>query len=371
MYEAKVLTTKDEKEWLTLLEKTDEPDIYFTPQYVKIYEEAYSKEIDEAFCGPCFLFFFGNDEEFVIYPFLKRRINDLPFMQKEKSEDYFDIISPYGYNGPLVSCNDKAKEKKLVKDFLKAFDRFCCDEKIIAEFIRFHPILKNYEVFENYLKIDRRNTTVYVDLIKSEEKILAEMDRKTRNLMRKAEKKGIVVEESKKREDLKTFTNLYLETMEKNKASAKYLFPLEFYENTVKLLKDDITIFTAKYGGKIIAASMFMHKYGFLHYHFSGSASEYRTMAPNNLLLWKAILWGKKKGYKRFHLGGGNGKDDDLFRFKAGFSKDYCRFCSAGVIHDEKMYKQLCALKDKFEKEQGKTKLESDFFPYYRKIVEE
>jgi lipid II:glycine glycyltransferase (peptidoglycan interpeptide bridge formation enzyme) len=193
------------------------------------------------------------------------------------------------------------------------------------------------------------------------------MDKKTRNLIRKAEKNGILIEETTRREDLATFTNIYLDTMEKNQAHAKYLFPQIFYERTMDLLQDTISLFVAKYQEKIIAASLFMHQYDYIHYHFSGSDKNYRQYAPNNLLLWTVIQWGQQKGYKTFHLGGGLGQDESLFRFKAGFSDERARFCTASIIHDTETYQRLNKLKDALDKKKTSQEEPSSFFPYYRK----
>ena len=60
-----------------------------------------------------------------------------------------------------------------------------------------------------------------------------------------------------------------------------------------------------------------------MHYHLSGSLIEYRNLAPSNLLLYKAALWGCEQGFKTFHLGGGVGSGEDgLYKFKAAFNRN-------------------------------------------------
>ncbi|MCD4760237.1 GNAT family N-acetyltransferase [archaeon] len=348
----KILTTKDE-EWNKILEKTSEPDIYFTREYARIYEDNYSKQIDEAFCGESILFFSGDKNNFVTFLTIKRPI--------KLDKTYFDLITPYNYGGPLIKVTNKSKEE-VIQEFQANLKDFCKKNNIVTEFIRFHPVLKNHEHFKDSLNIDKRNPTVIMNLEKDKESLLKDMHKKTRNLIRKAEKNNITIELSK---DIKKFTNLYLETMQKVNAPEKFHFPLEFFKNTVKHLDKNISLFTATHKEKIIAASLFMHKYDSIHYHFSGTDSNYRNLAPNQLLLWKVALWAKEKGYKNFHLGGGvnpNQEKDPLFHFKSGFSKDRLRFHTASVIHDNKAYKRLNILRDT-SKKQDKI---IDFFPYYR-----
>ena len=179
--------------------------------------------------------------------------------------------------------------------------------------------------------------------------------------MRKAEKNEIEIKYSTSEKDLKKFSELYLKTMDRAKSSKKYLFPYKYHKETFDNLKNNITLFTANYKGKIIASSTFMHKYGFLHYHFSGTDKNYLHLAPNQLLLWKVALWGKEKGFKTFHLGGGLSNDpkDKLFHFKSGFSQNTSRFYTSEKIYDSILYQKLNKIK-----KQNKKNL--NYFPNYR-----
>jgi lipid II:glycine glycyltransferase (peptidoglycan interpeptide bridge formation enzyme) len=360
-YSSKVLTTKESEEWTRILEKAQTPDVYFTPEYSKIYEDSYGEEIDQDFCGQSMLFFYGNEEEFIIIPTIKRQLNKLHFL-KNSSLGAFDTASPYGYSGPLMHCPNKKNQQKLLQNFLTNYKQFCKENKIATEFIRFHPLLENHNLLEN---TDKRNQTIWIDLTKNEDQLLKEMNKKTRNLMRKAKNAGIEIKLSKSKEDLKKFSELYLETMKRAEATKKYLFPYKFYENTFDNLNENISLFTANYQGKIIAASLFMHRYGFLHYHFSGTDKDYLHLAPNQLLLWEVAKWGKKQGFNKFHLGGGLSSDqkDKLFHFKSGFSNTTSRFYTAGLTHDEELYQKLCKLRKKHSENQ---EINPDFFPFYR-----
>ena len=62
-------------------------------------------------------------------------------------------------------------------------------------------------------------------------------------------------------------------------------------------------MFYATLDGKIIAMSIMLFANKQMHYHLSGSMMEYRNLAPSNLLLYKAAVWGSEQGYKTFHLG--------------------------------------------------------------------
>lgn len=356
-YKFKILKLEDKEEWKLLVKKIGD-DIYFLPQYSEIYSSHYSKEIDKVFHGEPIFFFYGSDDEYIVQSFLKRRINDQPFL-KDFEEEYFDLISPYGYCGPLV----KEPNKELVKGYLKTTTEYCLRNNIITEFVRFHPLIKNHGLFKQHHPLDARNITVSIDLTQEVSTIFQNMNKKTRNLIRKAEKNDIKIVCSENNDYFDDFVRLYLKTMSKNEAKKEYFLTNEYFENTRKLLCDNLTLFIAKYQEKIIAASLFMHKGKYIHYHFSGSDKEYLHLAPNNLLLFEVIKWAKYKGYEELHLGGGNSSDpkDPLFHFKSGFSDKTNQFYTMNRIHNPKIYKALVNMK-----KQAGEEINSNFFPAYR-----
>ena len=126
-------------------------------------------------------------------------------------------------------------------------------------------------------------------------------------------------------------------------------------------------MFWAEYDGKIIAMSIMIFANGRLNYHLSGSDIEYRNLAPSNLLLYKAALWGCEKGMKTFHLGGGVGSgEDNLFKFKIAFNRfsDY-QFSIAKHIFDKEIYDRLVEERASRDSEFNR---ESRFFPVYRAL---
>ena len=367
----KILSTKDYAEWIEILTKV-EHDIYFIPEYARIYELNYGSKIDEAFFGKSFLFCYKENNNFVILPFTLREINTLLFLSESLSADkeqrYYDLISPYGYNGPAIKCDNHSEVNQLVNNFLSEFNQYCLANNIVTSFIRFHPLLNNQQYFLTQLNTTERNKTVYVDLTKTQDQLFNELNKKTRNLIRKAKKNGVSISISTDEQDLKQFTKLYLETMHRNKAQEKYFFPYGYYKNTFKFLSSHAVLFIAKHQGKIISASVFLGYNQFFHYH-SGSDFNSLSLAPNNLLIWEAILWSKKNGYKWLHLGGGLRENDSLFHFKSGFSSCFNKFYTANIIHNLYNYEMLNSLKAEFEAKRGKKRTFSDFFPKYREIL--
>ena len=124
-------------------------------------------------------------------------------------------------------------------------------------------------------------------------------------------------------------------------------------------------MFYAVYEDKIIAMSIMIFANDKMSYHLSGSDIEYRNLAPSNLLLYKAALWGCEQGFKTFHLGGGVGSgEDNLYKFKATFNKktNY-QFSIGKQIFNQEKYEDLInyrLLND------INFNTDSSFFPLYR-----
>ena len=124
-------------------------------------------------------------------------------------------------------------------------------------------------------------------------------------------------------------------------------------------------MFYAVLNGEIIAMSIMLFGNKQMHYHLSGSMMEYLNLAPSNLLLYKAALWGCEKGFKTFHLGGGVGSgEDNLYKFKAAFNRNSeYQFSIGKEIFDEEKYNDLVALRSKSDSE---FDTDSKYFPLYR-----
>lgn len=77
--------------------------------------------------------------------------------------------------------------------------------------------------------------------------------------------------------------------------------------------------------------------------------------------------WGKERGNKVLHLGGGVGSaKDSLYEFKAGFSKQSHSFITLSLVIDEKQYRYLVNLRAKGLSLLAEDLLQSNFFPAYR-----
>lgn len=340
----KIIDMFHSMEWDETVKSFAEYDVYYLSGYVK----AFQIHGD----GDPQLLYYEADGLKAIYVYMKR---------KTAIEGYYDSVTPYGYGGALF---DGDTSEQNLQAFWKAYVEKMKEEGIVDNFVRYHPVLANAVPMKQISTVIDLGKTIAFDLA-SPEVIWENIISKNRNMIRKAEKNGITIEHGKGMDLLDKFTEIYNATMDKDHAEEYYYFKRPFYESIDRDLQDNYEMFYAMYEGRPIAMSIMIFANGRLNYHLSGSDIEYRNLAPSNLLLYKAALWGYEQGCKTFHLGGGVGSgEDNLYKFKAAFNKnsDY-QFSIGKEIFDQEKYDELVALRAKQDPDFNP---ESKFFPLYR-----
>ncbi len=332
------------KEWDELVRSFANYDVYYLSGYVKAFQIHGDGEPQ--------LFYYNENGLRGIYVYMKR---------KTAIEGVYDSITPYGYGGFLLEGDDSNENMNALWN---AYVDKMKNENIVDNFVRYHPVLANAVPMKICSDVIDLGKTVSMDLT-SEEVIWKNIHSKNRNMIRKAEKNGIVIKHGQGLELFDDFIKIYNATMDKDNAEPYYYFKPEFYKSIHEDLKDNYEMFWAEYDGKIIAMSIMIFANGRLNYHLSGSDLQYRNLAPSNLLLYKAAMWGMEKGMKTFHLGGGVGSEEDnLYKFKIAFNRfSDCQFSIAKHIFDNEKYDELVA--ERASRDAGFDK-ESKFFPLYR-----
>ena len=331
-------------EWDAIVRSFAEHDVYYLSGYVK----AFHIHGD----GEPFLLHYETPSLRAMYVFMRR---------KTAIEGVYDSITPYGYGGVLFE-SDVAEENTDL--FWNEYMQVMEQEHIVDNFVRYHPVLKNAVPMKAISDVIDLGKTVAIDLA-SPEVIWENIISKNRNMIRKAEKNGIEIHHGKGLELFADFKRIYNATMDKDHAEEYYYFGDEFYESIHNDLHDNYEMFYAVLDGRIVAMSIMLFANKQMHYHLSGSMIEYRNLAPSNLLLYKAALWGCEQGFKTFHLGGGVGSgEDNLYKFKAAFNRnsDY-QFSIGKEIYNQELYDELVRIRKESDSKFDET---SRFFPLYR-----
>ena len=371
-WQTEVLSTGGRQEgvWKERVDALPASDVFYMPEYLMAYERCPPCEATISFGGEAHLFVYGDEDDFVVHPFFKRNLQDLPFYAfvPKNIGSPCDLTSPYGYAGPVSHVSHSDLQEILWKSFLDEFHTYCAANNIVSEFVRLNPFLRNQEPLSSISKgVTESGTVVCVDLTVGEGDLWRNLQKANRNSIARARRQGIEVSRTRRNADLEEFHEIYNATMERRKAKREYYFPMEFYALLFDALGENANLFVAKHEDKIVSASLFIGHGGLIHYFLSGTRSGTSCPGSNNLLLYEALLWAKKEGYATFNLGGGYKEGDSLFQFKSAFSKTFATFYTYRKVHDEDKYHVLCAARESYDRSIRKTAIESDYFPGYRK----
>lgn len=321
-----------------------EPDIFYMDNYVKLFKNA------ENGVGYG-IYRYDHKDGTVLYPYVKRLSPELD------DNSYFDIITPLGFNGPLVINKKSDNLTELVDDFNKDFDEYCKREHIITEYIRFCPWEYNAELFSKYYELRDNHSTIAIDLT-VKDILMDEIDSKRRNQIRSAMKKGVKIEYDFTGRTVDKFYELYQGTIAKNHIGEYYDFSIDFLRDHFKYLKGNVFIANAVVDNEIISSSFIFLCGNNIHYHLSANDYTKNIYNGNSLLLYEVAKLGKSLGCHYFHLGGVGVAEKSLMDFKTSFTrKGVYPFYVARKVRNQEVYDRLCA---KYAKK------DSTYFPAYR-----
>jgi len=221
-------------------------------------------------------------------------------------------------HGPIL----KTENLKLTT-FIEFLKELAKKEK--CSFIRISPILEETEKNEKLFKsLGFRNAPLHMhaeltwvlNLQKSEEELLADMRKTTRNLVKRGEREGVEVKEG----TLDEFYALYRKTEKRQKFVA---FSKKYLETELRAFDEDARIFLAIHEGTILAGAIIVFYDDTIYYHHGASLHSQIPAAYS--LQWEIIKFAKRRDLKRYNFWGVVKETDTahpwhgLSLFKRGF----------------------------------------------------
>ena len=137
-----------------------------------------------------------------------------------------------------------------------------------------------------------------------------------RRAIRKAQKKGLYVKRATSKNEVKIFYRLYLSSMERNRAAAKY--PLRWFDALYEILieqKKADFLFAMK-DDEYAAGVVLVYSQSSNHYLHNGSVEAYLEDRPNDLIVDCIIQKEVEEGKTSLDFMGSDPNDLSLLRFK-------------------------------------------------------
>ena len=286
-------------------------DAYLSSGYVLA-----SSILDE---GEPKLLVFDAPEGGVAFPLIVRPVPAEPGL--------FDVVSPYGYGGPVGFGASPPWEP-----FQTAYEDWCRANRIITSFVRFHPFYGNQQHASPSMHVEHLAGTVGWRIGAGRE-LLTEMDPHHRRSVRRATALDIgVAQQVVDDESFARFRGLYTATMRRVGAHSYYFFPDTYWQALRTGLGNRLLLAEALDDqGGVLAAALLLMAPPWIHYHLGGSSEEGRRLNVSPLLFLEIARAAQEKGFSVFHLGGGlGGSADSLLQFKRRFDPGGLRDLAIG-----------------------------------------
>jgi lipid II:glycine glycyltransferase (peptidoglycan interpeptide bridge formation enzyme) len=196
--------------------------------------------------------------------------------------------------------------------------------------------------------------SLWLDLDKSEDQLLAGMNPKTRYNTRLAERKGVTVAIENTPEAFEEYWKLMEET---TKRQGFYAHSKKYHQQMFETMVNSKigNLFVARFEGKVLVTWMVFLVNGILYYPYGASTRDDRNVFASNLMMWNVIKWGLAQNAKLFDMWGSLGETPDetdpwygFHRFKTGFGARVVKFVgSFDLVINPLLYFGFNILNDK------------------------
>ncbi len=342
----RTLHPNDRKEWREMLNNFEKVDVCQLPEYHMAYVDRIKSAKAMIWCY----------EDVFCYPFLITPVQITSPDGKIYDTKYKDISSIYGYSGPLFAGN-----QNQLGEVWEMFDKWCEEENIIAEFTRFSIYAQTQKNAHSKTDIFPNRPSAITDL---NEDLFNQLGKKTRNMIRKAEKSNLISRELDTKNGMDEFRELYDKTMSRNNATSFFEYNDKYYGALLELPEKELRLFGVFDGNKMVASAISLsHKESAL-YHLGASLKEYSNKGAGNLVLYHMSKTLQKDGIKFITVGGGRttAEDDPLLRFKKSNATKLETFHIGKRIVDYKGYKEVVQIWE----ELYNKKIENQNLIFYR-----
>lgn len=262
----------------------------------------------------------------------------LPAHLARAAPGWRDATCPYGYPGPLIGRGSE--------DFLaraaRALRETLAEHRVVSAFLRLHPLLSPPpEPLARLGQVVQHGETVSIDLTLPHEELWRQIRENHRRGIRRCQRLGyrVVIDDW---DWYEAFQSIYRETMTRVGADEYYFFDHAYFEDLKTDLGPRLHLAVVLAEGEVAAAGLFFRVGGIVQYHLGGTRGRYLALAPAKLLFYEVSQWARDRGCHHLHLGGGvGGREDSLFRFKAGFSNVRHPFHTWRIVAAEAQYAAL------------------------------
>ncbi len=233
----------------------------------------------------------------------------------------------YAPRGPLVAPERLADAVAALRDALRheRCASLLCDPEVPDD-PAVRASLARVGVRASPVFVQPRRTLL-MDLSKSDQELFAVMRRKTRQYIHKAERAGVVTEETR---DLDRFMNVLGAVAKRDRFAIR---SREYYERLLAAFGDRALLMVARLGDDDAGVMLLVRMADRAWELYGGWSGTHAEARPFYLLKWRAMLRMRQLGVRRYDMYGlAEGADDPLAgveNFKLGYGGDVVAWIGA------------------------------------------
>lgn len=334
-------TVRSKVEWDGYIVRSLRHDVYHSWAYHQL-----------NLSGEALLFVYEEDQVFIALPLIKRKIEDSSF---------FDLTSVYGYAGPVSNKELSRLDSDSTHHFKSAFLQFMEMENCICVFSRLHPFIEQACLLNSIGGVCANGKTIFMDLRRTLEEQMRCYEKRLSRQIRKLREMNYTIKEASGHLEIKQFTEMYHQNMDRLKASDSYYFDESYFHKLLDPVEFENKLILIYDGKVMICGALILISKEIIRNHLSATAVDYLAYSPSKLLTDEISRIGRQLNKRIFHLGGGvGGKEDSLFKFKSYFSDQQIEDSIWCYINNQVRYNELV------EKRGIAANNDSIFFPLYR-----
>ncbi len=205
-----------------------------------------------------------------------------------------DASSPYGYGGPLAT----SANAKFLAECWNAYTEFMFDQRVVAEYVRFHPILGNDRFYGGQIADNREVVVLELNAANLEERYVARVC----STIRKAERQSIAYLEIDLAKNAERFMNFHWTAMREIGVDAFYLFSLEYFRALADtgMATLGICVRESDDGADAVwlAAAIFLEAGEVAEYHLAANSALGKSTGASSVLIDRAARMAQKRGRK-------------------------------------------------------------------------
>jgi hypothetical protein len=270
-------------------------------------------------------------------------------------------IDPFlGYYGPILTSEDQDFARRALEEY----SSICRSLGIVAEVMRFNPLLENHQCFKAAgMDIRPVKSVVIVECDADEAKQSTNYNQSCRRRLRSVASQ-VTFEWLSTPAEREAYTDFYYQSLERVAAGRRWFIP----RATLSLAyqSDQFGVAVIKKGDAWLSASLVLKQELEGYYLLAANSSEL-VPGANEMLIHRIGVDLARSGIKRLMLGGGNttAEEDPLLQFKRKFSKGNYALNLGRMVHHTEAYTELCA---SYEAQVPVTE-RKDYFLKYRLLA--